>query len=226
MITNEDKIYQLCRARHQLFLEALRHREQEVLRYLVIIGPALGGFVWLMSKYPEEIGIRTFCFGSIGLILIMLLGACYCIALGYNYRCLVLQIAKEEKNMCISGTVLNAWPREISEHIKRTKLGHYFGFLLRDKDSKVFDWEWCSPPELICVFWYAFVIGIIYLTVAACVMLSTAAPTIVVAIFGLVCLVLSLFVPHMYGRKLRSMCHKEEERDEPLECIKQNAGKE
>ena len=114
MVTNEDKKDQLSSARHQLVLEALRQREQEVLRYLVIMGPALGGFVWLMSKYPEEISIKAFCLGSIGLILIMLLGACYCIALGYNYRCIVFQIAKDEKNMCISGTVLNAWHREVS----------------------------------------------------------------------------------------------------------------
>ncbi|HUU16395.1 MAG TPA: hypothetical protein VMW72_04535 [Sedimentisphaerales bacterium] len=224
MVTNEDKTYQLCKARHQLFLEALRHREQEVLRYLVIIGPALGGFVWLMSKYPKEISIWTFCFGSIGLISIMLLGACYCIALGYNYRCLVLQIAKEEKNMCISGTVLNAWPRQITEHVKRTKLGHYIGVLRRHQDSKVFDWAWCFPPELICVFWYAFVIGIIYLAAASCVLIESVSVTIVVAGFGLLCLGLSLFVPHVYGRKLRSVCEKE--MGESQGCGEQNAGSE
>lgn len=108
MVTNEDKKYQLCSARHQLFLEALRHREQEVLRYLVIIGPALGGFVWLMSKYPEEIDVRVFCLGSVGLMFIMLLGACYCIALGYNYRIITFQIANEEKNMRVVKTVLSA----------------------------------------------------------------------------------------------------------------------
>jgi hypothetical protein len=33
---------------HKLLLEALRHREQEIVRYLAILGPALGGFVWLL----------------------------------------------------------------------------------------------------------------------------------------------------------------------------------
>ncbi len=35
---------------HQLFLEALRHREQEIFRYLAILGPALGGFMWLIQS--------------------------------------------------------------------------------------------------------------------------------------------------------------------------------
>lgn len=226
MVTNEDKKYQLCSARHQLFLEALRHREQEVLRYLVIIGPALGGFVWLMSKYPKEIGIEVFCFGSIGLISIMLLGACYCIALGYNYRTLTFQIAKEEENIGVSGTVLSAWPRKHNDWFERTKLGHYFSILRRNRDWRIFELHWCFPPEIICVFWYAFVIGIIYLTVASCVLIESILAKAVVAGFGVICLGLSLCVPHMYGRKLRSVCHKEEERDEPPECIEQNVGKE
>jgi hypothetical protein len=209
MVANEDKTYQLHRDRHHLFLEALRHREQEVLTYLVIIGPALGGFVWLISKYPKEIGKGVFCFGAIGLIFIMLLGACYCIALGYNYRTLTFQIAKEEKNMGISDTVLSAWPRDFSDWIERTKLGHYFSFLQRYKGSKVFDWAWCFPPELICVFWYAFVIGIIYLTVVSCILAKSILVRVVVAGFGLLCLKLSLFVPHIYGKKLRSVCQKE-----------------
>jgi len=225
MVRKEDKTYQLCKARHQLFLEALRHREQEVLKYLVIIGPALGGFVWLMSKYPKEIDIWAFCFGSDGLMSTLLLGACYCIALGYNYRVLTFQIAKEEKNMGVSGTVLSAWPSERNDWIERTKLGHYFGVLRRYRDSKVFDWPWCFPPELICVFWYAFVIGIIYLTVATCIICSQATCiTMVVAGFGLLCLGLSLFVPHVYGRKLRSVCEKE--MTEPPDSVEQNAGKE
>lgn len=30
---------------HKTFLEALRHREQEILRFIVILAPALGGSI-------------------------------------------------------------------------------------------------------------------------------------------------------------------------------------
>ncbi len=46
-LTTEGK--QAVQNMHQAFLEALRHREQEILRYLAILGPALGGFIWLLT---------------------------------------------------------------------------------------------------------------------------------------------------------------------------------
>lgn len=33
---------------YRLFLEALRHREQEIFHYLTILGPALGSFGWIL----------------------------------------------------------------------------------------------------------------------------------------------------------------------------------
>jgi len=211
LIMDSDKDYEFFRARHQLLLEALRHREQEVLKYLAIIGPVLVGFVWLISKYPKEISIGAFCFGSIGLIFTLLLGACYCIALGYNYRVITFQIAKDEENIGVSKKALSAWPRGINQWIDRTRLGHYLYLPASWKDSKIFDCPWCFPPEVISIFWYAFVIGIIYLTVAVSIILKddTRTTTVVVAGFGLMCLGLSLLVPYLYGRKLRKVCEKE-----------------
>ena len=68
---------------HKQLLEALRHREQEIFHYLAILAPALGGFVWLLYK-----GVNPFLFavGTLGVLLLLLLGALYSLALGYNYR--------------------------------------------------------------------------------------------------------------------------------------------
>jgi len=39
---------------HKTFLEALRHREQEILRYIAILAPALAGFIWLLKLDLEN----------------------------------------------------------------------------------------------------------------------------------------------------------------------------
>ena len=206
---DENGKFELYKTRHKLFLEALRHREQEVLKYLVIIGPALGGFVWLSSKYPKDIDIGTFCMASIGLMSVLLLGASYCIALGYNYRIITFQIAKEERNMGTLGKVLDAWPRTLDDWFERTKLGHYFPFPKQYRDSKMSEWAWCFPPEIICVFWYAFLVGIVYMTVATCILSTSVSATLTMAVLGFLFLCVSLLTPHIYGRKLRNVCQKE-----------------
>ena len=89
------------------YLEALRQREQEVFRYLVILGPAIGGFIWLLYQYPpgQKINEPRFFLASIGLQFLFLLGAAYTSALGYNHRYLIFQLMMIEKKLKITCSV-------------------------------------------------------------------------------------------------------------------------
>ena len=51
---------------HKMFLEALRHREQEIVRFLAILGPALGGFIWLIGK--RQLNPDMFVTGTYGVL--------------------------------------------------------------------------------------------------------------------------------------------------------------
>lgn len=42
---------------HKLLLEALRHREQEIFRYLGILVPTFGGFIWLLHAKGASEGV-------------------------------------------------------------------------------------------------------------------------------------------------------------------------
>ena len=202
---------QTLRNTQQQFLEALRHREQEVFRYLAIIGPALGGFIWMLSGYgatPRKLDIRTFSFGTLGLILLLLLGAWYCVALGYNYRYLTFQLMKIEKALNISPT-LHGWPRRKRDMMDRSKLGHYVAGLLRNRRGRLYRCPLCFPPGLIGVFWWAFIIGIAFLTIAGAWALWEfcwwAGMTIGM---GTGSLISGLIGPMFYGRKFRRFCVK------------------
>ena len=128
---------------HKLFLEALRHREQEIFRYLAILGPALGGFMWLLQIDAEK---KIFVMGTISVILLFLLGGIYCLALGYNFRYITLQLAKLESILKVKDSILVGWPKSPEDFIERYRL--------------LWGIPWCTPPEIINVFWWAFSMGI------------------------------------------------------------------
>ncbi len=136
---------------HKMFLEALRHREQDIVRFLVILGPALGGFIWLLGADMQP---AQFIGGTYGVLLTLVLGAFYALALGYNYRYLTLQLAKLESagHIDLKGTVLTSWPRMPEEFIQRNRWGVI---------------PWCTPPGIIKVFWVAFLVGILGVTTVA-----------------------------------------------------------
>lgn len=131
---------------HKALLEALRHREQEILRYLAFVGPALAGFIWLLSLEYEK-NAWAFFVGTVGIIFLLFLGACYSLALGYNFRYLTLQMAKIESplGLNIVGQILNGWPRN------KAGFGKYT--------------HWCYPPGIILTFWVACLIGILLVTI-------------------------------------------------------------
>jgi hypothetical protein len=177
---------------HQQLLEALRHREQEVIRYLAILGPALGGFIWLLQS--DKTGTKVFIIGTIGVQLLLLLGAVYSLALGYNYRYITLELAKLENHLQIRDFVLVGWPRSSKEFMERYKLF-----------CKI---PWCTPPEVIKIFWISFLVGIVGVTVASVYKLNTM-PLIIIE-GGILCLLTSWWLlPIHFGTKLQKQCEKE-----------------
>jgi len=222
---------------HQLFLEALRHREQEIFRYLAILGPALGGFVWLLHAgsavevttdaagkaviTTHVLSVGVFVVGTISVLLLLLLGAVYSLALGYNYRYITLQLAKLEKKLKIKHYMLEGWPGSRDVFVRRYKLLRsiprlirrwVFCILPKRSYKRVFNTRWCTPPEIIKVFWWAFLTGIVGVTVSAYLVKPGALLLAVVIPVGAACLVIGGFLsPWHYGRKLHERCKQEPE---------------
>ena len=138
---------------HKTFLEALRHREQEILRFVALLGTALGGFVWILGAEAFREPAR-FTAGTYGVLLGLGVGACYGLALGYNYRYLTLQLAKLESraNLGLKRSILRHWPREPEQFERKSRWGVI---------------PWCTPPGIIKVFWIGFLVSILGVTVAA-----------------------------------------------------------
>lgn len=175
---------------HNLLLEALRHREQEIVRYLAILGPALGGFVWLLHSGSDK--TNEFAVGTVGVLFLLLLGAIYSLALGYNYRYITLELAKLESLLGIRSAMLEGWPRCPKDFITRYRLCCRI--------------PWCTPPEVIKVFWLAFLAGIIGVMITAYIF-KLEAHTITTA--GVICLFIGLLSPIHFGKKLHKKIKKE-----------------
>ena len=179
---------------HKLLLEALRHREQEIFRYLGILVPALGGFIWLLHAKGASEGVLVV--GTLAVLLMLLMGTAYSLALGYNYRYITLQLAKLEKEFGISDFMLKGWPGSSEEFRDRYKI---FCCI-----------PWCTPPEIIKIFWLAFVLGLIGVTVATCSLKPSALLLSLVIPLGTVCtLIGGLVLPRHFGRKLHEKCKEE-----------------
>lgn len=181
---------------HRLMLEALRHREQEIFQYLVILGPALGSFIWL---YLKNVNAAAFIAGTIGVLLLLLLGTFYSLTLGYNFRYIILELAKLETILGVRDAMLNDWPRTPEDFLQRYKWGRI---------------PWCTPPEMIKVFFWAFIGGII----GVLIMVWQFKPTIIeikqqclIIVIGGICLVLGLLAPIWFGWKFRKQVRKEPE---------------
>lgn len=185
---------------HRTFLDALRHREQEILRFIAILAPALGGFIWLLRlDLTKDNNLYVFTIGVIGVLLLLLVGALYSLALGYNYRCITFQLAKLE-SLClqIREFIINSWPRSPSDFAERCQ--H------RGK-------PWCDPPEIIKIFWLAFSIGTVGVTLAVmCLPLplkSSWLMKLVVLLSGVLCLWIIMRKGRNFGQKILDACEKE-----------------
>ena len=182
---------------HRLFLEALRHREQDIIRFLAILGPALAGYIWLLKNYKNcRFDDHVFTAGTIGILFILFVGAWYSVALGYNFRYVTMQIAKLDSCLNINRYILKGWPRKVSDFKER-----YY--------CKIIKKPWCTPPEIIKIFWYIFIFLIIAISISAGFALKWNWYSSVVIIAGLLSIILTLYWPIHYGKKLKNMCDDE-----------------
>ncbi len=174
---------------HELLLEALRSREQEVFKYLGILGPALGGFTWLLYRATDssaKMATGFFVFGTLGTLLLLFLGALYSLALGYNYRYITLELAKIEARLGISTAMLKVWPKRPRAFLK---------------------YRYCTPPDVIKYFWLAFVVGMATVTCAACVLRPDV--LLFVGLVGSQLALLGGLYPLQFGAKLTAAARKE-----------------
>ncbi len=190
---------------HKTFLEALRHREQEILRYIAILAPALGGFVWLLNKVDvkSENGLFIFTVGTLGILLLLFVGAMYSLTLGYNFRYVTLQLAKMESGFClnIKEFILESWLRTATEWVEKYKKKR------------------CSPPEIINVFWLSFIIAKIFVLLMSIIFLiinqkntwiQMWLPILFISVIGLICVIVAWWcAPSYYGKRLYKMCKEE-----------------
>ena len=189
---------------HQSLLEALRHREQEIFRYLAILFPALGGYVWLLYQNTStDFNRYAFIIGTVGVILLLFFGAAYSLALGYSFRQLTLQLANLERDLQFMESILKGWPRKPIDF---------------DKYSVNFLWvkgiPWCVPPEVIKIFWYAFLVEIIFVTSSAWRFVyvkhfSCLAHIIVISSGLLAFFIAAILLPIHYGYKLSDRVNDE-----------------
>ncbi len=170
---------------HRLMIEALRLREQDVFRYIAILAPALAGFIWLLAS--KEVAKPVFAAGTVGVVLLLCVGALYAVALGYNYRYVTLQLAKLRTKLEISDYALSVWPADAKTFGKKHG-------------------RWCSPPEVIRVFWLTFLTFMIGVTAAAWTIRELPCEAVIICVLALL---LSFLSPAFYGSKLQDTCDEE-----------------
>ncbi len=191
MAANEKDIkYRAMENMHNTLIEALRHREQDILRFLTILAPSLGGFIWLLNQ--KDINVKTFIAAILGILLFLLTGAVYSVALGYNFRYITFQLAKLESDLGLK--------------IKDCILTHWLQTPEKCKNRP----QYCTPPEIIKVFWLAFITTEIFITVASGLFLWKNHGNIcIVVVLGLLCIAITLIAPVYYGCKLHKVYSKE-----------------
>ncbi|MDA2919252.1 hypothetical protein MYX76_07155 [Desulfobacterota bacterium AH_259_B03_O07] len=178
---------------HKLLLKALRDREQEIFLYLAILGPALGGFIWLLYHFDDTKPIIVIT-ATIGIWLLCLLGAWYSAALGYNYRYITLQLGNLERDLEIQDNILASWVKSPEKFLKNYRIFCRI--------------PWCTPPEVIIWFWFAFPVLIAFTMIAAYYYTHHW-----ILILGIAPFTLGLISPIYYGCKLHSICNKEIQRN-------------
>ena len=186
---------------HKTFLEALRHREQEILKYIALLAPVLAGFIWLLKvDLSSENGPFIFTAGTLGVLFLLTVGAFYSLALGYNFRYVTLQLAKMESDYClnIKKFILESWLRTAKQW--------------EDEYEK----RKCLPPEIINVFFWSFIIATFLIAIMAVLFLFATCENLYVQICIILgwlalCIIFVLLGLRRYSRKFRDYCKKEVE---------------
>jgi len=113
----------------------------------------------------------------------------YSLALGYNFRSILLQLAKFENRLGIKPAMLRGWPKSLSSFNKYTC--------------------YCTPPEVILVFWWSFVFSIIGVCAAAIIVEPHLSVWLIVGAVGVSCFLCATLSPLCFGWKLKRLVCKE-----------------
>jgi hypothetical protein len=184
--------YDALRDTHEAFLEALRRREQEIIQFLAILVPALGAFGWLL-KYAECKN-PLFIGGTIAIQLLLFFGACYSLALGYNSSYFTLQISKFQAALGIDKYMLEKWPRSSKSFKERFDKCSFPGSYL---------------PEIIKVFYWAFLTMIVVVTLTACFTGCGCATLSFIIPIGSMLFIIGVIISFIYQCKLRALAKEE-----------------
>ena len=181
----------------QQYLEALRSREKEALQYIVLLASSFGGFAWALKLLPlTEDNYIAFTGIILAVLLILMLGAVYSLALGYNYRYLILQLRKVENALGVTRHILCYWNRPIA---CQSEIDEECG----DK---------FTPPEVIKQFWIAHLWGIALVSFIGCIEVSriNIFIALIIAFLGVcICTLSAMYIPRLYFQKLVNIRTKE-----------------
>lgn len=109
---------------------------------------------------------------------------------------IILELAKLEVKLKVRDSMLKGWPRTKQDFLIRYKT----------KSGK----PWCTPPEVIKVFWLAFLLGIIGVAVTACIHQHDVVALHLFVGFGFIFLALAGWeLPKHFGVKFITLCEEE-----------------
>ena len=176
---------------HQQMLVALRHREQEIIRFLVILVPTISGYFYLLYNYfcteTCYLDNKMLLIGTLFVEFILAVGAVYTVTLGYNFRSILMQLKKFERGLGIDNYTLLQWQETL---------------IVGPKQS-------CIPPEIIKVFWWAFIIAFAGVGITS---ITISQPSYFWASVSasLIADLILFFVPtSQYGKKLHKLRYTE-----------------
>jgi hypothetical protein len=169
---------------HRSLLDSLRKREENILQFIAILGPALGGYFWLIARMYDKNDMESFFIGTVSIIFFLSVGLHYSVALGFGFRAFQLQIKKLESNFEIQDQILIAWQKS----------------------------QICyEPPEIIKVFTISFLMAICAITVISiCVCCENVAFQLGLLIVGTGNILLVILVCLCYKKKFQQIVRKEE----------------
>lgn len=209
--SHDDFMYQALLNMQQQYLEALRSREKEALQYIVLLASSLGGFAWALKLLPlTKYNYIAFVGIILAVLLVLMLGAVYSLALGYNYRYLILQLRKVENALCVTKHILCYWSKANKDNNWKSPIGR------TSETEQEYDDKF-RPPEVIKQFWIAYLWGIALVSFIGCVEVSRIDIfiAVIIAFFGVCMWILSaIYIPDLYKQKLNRIRAKEKE----LEC--------
>ena len=216
-----------------VYLEALRHREQEFLKFAVILVSAVGLLLYVVADTEKNIKdedstVKSYrslltlpapkelirpttveFWVSLTSSLVLFLGGCYCLVLGYNYRYVTLMLAKIEYVLGVDKYTLAGWPKNPRQFIKKIRLKKIFPRLNSCTCKVLGNTTLLYPPEIILLFYIACIVAIGLIAGGTYWFACCSKMGMILFLINVVLSLLLLLLPVYYGRKFLKMCKDE-----------------